>query len=149
MIPTQPVMQLPSDNKQLMLKVEFPHFTAEELFAYFTQPALLVQWWPQAATIEPEVGGHYRLSWPAMNWHLSGEYTDFEPGQRLGFTWQWEYAPDMPGRQVDILLSPLAQGSQLKLTHSPYSDNERDQIDRQSHLDGWNHFLARLWSLKG
>lgn len=144
-----PITQLPSDRDELKLQVTFPHHTSSQLFAAFTEPDLLLQWWPPVAKVDLRSGGRYELTWPAMNWALSGRYTTFEPGQRLGFTWQWAHEPDLPERQVDVVFEPLEQGTQLTLTHGTYDDSKRDAADRQSHLDGWNHFLQQLYALPG
>jgi uncharacterized protein YndB with AHSA1/START domain len=79
-----------------------------------------------------------------MEWELYGEYSHFEPGRRLAFSWNWRHEPDLPTRQVDIQIEPLAQGSRLTLTHSAYSDSPADQTDRQSQIDGWHYFLGQL-----
>jgi uncharacterized protein YndB with AHSA1/START domain len=134
------------DKRQLRLTAGYPHLTAAELFAYFTRPALLTEWWPPTAVLEPRPGGRYAFTWPAMDWTLSGEYLVFEPEQRLLFTCRWRHEPDLPERRVEIVVSNLDQGSQLQLTHEAYGDSEREQADRQSHLEGWTHFLERLWS---
>jgi uncharacterized protein YndB with AHSA1/START domain len=117
------------------------------VFDYWTQPVLLREWWPQEAEIEPQYGGHYHLSWPAMDWHLRGRYTHFEPGKRLAFTWRWDH--DEEGSQetvVDVTFEhTLDRGTRLLLTHGPYAETLEDQNLRlEHHLAGWLHFLPRL-----
>lgn len=143
-----PITQIDSDSSQLVLCVCFPQFSPRALFDHFTVPELLTHWWPQKAATEPRAGGSYRLSWPAMDWALYGEYTQFLPGERLSFTWRWEHEQDMPARLVEIVFEPEGDGSRLRLTHGTYNKNERDQEERQSHLDGWMHFLGQLLALK-
>ena len=135
---------MPGDNSQLKLTAAFPQFSPEELFAFFTETELLQRWWPPQAAVEPRVGGAYHLSWPDMDWLLRGEITDFEPGRRLGFTWRWDHEPDLPTRQVDLVIEPAGAGSRLIITHGRYDERQRDQDDRQSHLDGWTYFLGQL-----
>lgn len=142
------ISQIDCDNNRLKLRANCPQFSPRSLFDHFTVPELLTRWWPQAAVTEPWSGGSYRLSWPAMDWVLYGEYTQFDPGERLSFTWLWEHEPDLPMRLVEIVFEPEGDGSRLTLTHGTYSDNERDQEDRQSHLDGWTHFLGQLRALE-
>jgi hypothetical protein len=55
----------------------------------------------------------------------------------------------MPTRQVEIAFEPHEAGSLLTLTHGVYGDNARDREDRQHHVAGWSHFLARLQALGG
>ena len=144
----QPVInQIASDNSRLELTAGFPKLTSEALFANFTQPELLQRWWPAQATIEPHLGGAYHLSWPDMDWYLRGEITVFETARRLGFTWRWDHEPGLPTRQVDLVFDPAGSGSRLTITHGPYDKSQRDQDDRQSHLEGWTHFLGQLSAL--
>ncbi len=144
------VTQLPSGLDILLVEADFLSVSPYTLFDYWTQPALLQQWWPQEAELEPHVGGAYRLSWPRMNWHLRGYYTSFDPGKRLGFTWKWNDDAQEPGeREVEIAYGPLAPaGTRLLLTHISYLDTPEDQEIRiEQHLVGWKHFLSGLQQL--
>lgn len=141
------VAQLPSGHEMLIVVAEFPSSAPEQLFDYWTQPALLQQWWPQKAELQPEVDGIYHLSWPQMNWHLRGRYTFFKPGKMLAFTWKWDHdAPDAVEREVSITFEPLVHGgTSLMLTHGVYANTEEEQELRvEHHLAGWMHFLPRL-----
>ncbi len=140
------ITQVDTDNSRLVLTADLA-FTADELFRYFTQPDLLTQWWPQQALTEPYLGGHYQLSWPAMNWQLYGEYLAFEPGRRLVFTWQWRHQPELPQRQVETVFSQQGSGGRITLSQGTYTENQQDHKDRQSHIEGWNHFLGILQQL--
>jgi uncharacterized protein YndB with AHSA1/START domain len=148
--PPGSLAQAPSRNDRLVVVARFPDFSPDLLFAYWTTPELLCRWWPQEAEIDPRVGGDYRLSWPQMNWHLRGRYTEFAPGQRLAFTWKWDHQPEYPSAHiVRVLLEPLAgAGTQVTLTHGPYGDSQAEQEVRDGHLEGWTHFLTRLRQLQ-
>jgi uncharacterized protein YndB with AHSA1/START domain len=136
--------QLESDSGRVVLTADFPYLSPQALFDYFTVPDLLARWWPPEATADSRPGGSYQMRWPAMGWELYGAYSHFEPGRRLAFSWNWRHEPELPTRQVDIQIEPLAQGSRLTLIHSTYSHSPADQTDRQSHIDGWHHFLRQL-----
>jgi len=139
--------QLPSSATTLIVEAHFPHASAQEVFDYWTQPALLQTWWPQEAEIEPQDGGKYHLSWPAMNWHLRGRYTCFEPGKRLAFTWRWDHDEEGTRDRIVSLLfeAEHGNGTRLQLTHGPYVETPEDQNVRLvHHLAGWLHFLPRL-----
>ncbi|HZO74881.1 MAG TPA: SRPBCC domain-containing protein [Ktedonobacteraceae bacterium] len=141
------VIQQPSDLDILLVEADFPSTEPATLFAYWTEPALLQQWWPPEAEIQPEVGGTYHLSWPGRNWHLRGHYTHFEPTKRLGFTWRWDHDPqEMRTREVTLVLEPLTSGgTRLHLTHKPYDlTPEEQEVRIEQHLTGWTHFLACL-----
>jgi uncharacterized protein YndB with AHSA1/START domain len=128
----------------MIVTVDLATFSPQKAFDYFTRPELLTRWWPQEASVEPRAGGVYRMGWPAMNWELSGRYSIFEPAERLAFTWQWSHRPDLPARTVDVVFEPAGQGSRLTVTHGLYGDTDAEQDDRQSHIDGWIHFLSKL-----
>ncbi len=142
------INQITTDNSQLSLEAAFPHLSPEKLFFYFTKPELLILWWPPQAEVEPRLEGAYHLSWPDRDWHLRGVFTEFEPARRLGFTWRWDHAPELPTRQVDLVMEAAGTGSRLTITHGFYDESQRDLDDRQSHLDGWIYFFGRLLALE-
>lgn len=122
---------------------DFSGFTPQELFDYFVQPELLVKWWPREARLEPRVGGAYDFRWPEQKWQLTGKYTVFEPGQRLGFTWKWTHEPDT--KEVLAEFSPSPEGgAHLVITHSSWTQEQEAQEDRQGVVEGWIHFGMRL-----
>lgn len=134
---------LPTGTNRLLFEEEYPGITPAELFRYWTEPALLVSWWPQQAEVEPRAGGEYHLAWPGMDWHLRGRYLSFEPVERLSFTWHWDHEADVPMRYVDLYFEPLeGRGTMLSLMHSEYGGG--DQAERQGHIEGWVHFLGKL-----
>lgn len=141
-------MDIPDDK--LVIEMDFPGTTPEDLFAYWIEPALLTRWWPEEASVEPKLGGVYHFSWPRMGWSLRGHYRLFDPPTKLGFTWQWDHEPHTPTRNVFVDFEPLAGGgTRLTLTHSTYNSTEADQKERQGHLEGWTHFLGKLRVVTG
>jgi uncharacterized protein YndB with AHSA1/START domain len=137
------VTQLPTTPDTLTVAAMYERAGPDEVFAYWTDPALLRQWWPDRAETDPRPGGAYHLSWPRLGWHLRGEYTAVEPGQRLAFTWRWDHEPERPTRTVDVLLDPVGDlGTQLIVTHGAYAKSDREE--RDGHLEGWTYFLTRL-----
>jgi uncharacterized protein YndB with AHSA1/START domain len=139
--------EIPSGPDRLVVAADFPELTPEAVFDYWTKPELITRWWPQEAEIEPRVGGRYHLGWPGMKWHLRGVYTAFEPGSRLAFTWNWDHEPDSPERSVAITLESKGEGTRLTATHGTYANTDSDREVRQSHLEGWTHFLSQLQSV--
>lgn len=139
------VRDVSEDSQQLMLICDFPTTSPERLYDFWIRADLLCRWWPQAAVVDARLGGEYRLSWPKMGWVLRGRYTMVRPGAALGFTWRWEHEPDDVTRDVALTLTPLGErGTRLTLVHGPYADGPEEAAQRQSHLDGWTHFLGRL-----
>ena len=139
------MIEVPSGSEQIVVVGDFKLFSPAELFDYFVQPDLLKYWWPEQASTDPRVGGKYRLTWPDMNWILEGEYTAFEPGKHLGFTWSWNHEPDILPKQVDIYFSELADSTRIGIFHGPF---EGDSSDRQGVVEGWIHFGMRLAGLR-
>ena len=138
---------LETDFRVLGLEMRFAGVPLEDVFRHFTEPELLTRWWPQKAEVDASVIGAYRFEWPAMNWVLYGVYTAFEPDRRVEFTWQWEHEPDLPPREVDILFEEDGDGTKLTLAQGGYGRDDREQADRNSHIEGWTHFLSKLQAL--
>ena len=136
--------QLPSDQTRLVLRATFERLPPAAFFDHLTQPALLQRWWPPQAEVEGRVGGRYHLRWPDQNWDLRGEFTAYEPGRRLAYTWAWDHEPQLPTRLVEFVLSPQGEGTAVHLTHGTYGDADIEQADRTSHLEGWQFFFGRL-----
>ncbi len=74
--------------------------TAEEVFAAWTTPALLAEWFgpgtieTEVQELDPVAGGRYRIR---MNDSdngkvhvVHGRFVDLDPPSRLVMTWQWE-----------------------------------------------------------
>ncbi|WP_374687973.1 SRPBCC domain-containing protein [Promineifilum sp.] len=136
--------QQPSGSDHMVVAADLPDLSPRQAFDYFITPELLARWWPPEADVDARSGGEYVLRWPKMGWALSGRYTAFEPGERLAFTWQWAHRPELPARTVDVRFAPSATGCRVAITHGTYGDSPVEQADRQSHIDGWLHFLGQL-----
>lgn len=142
------VHQAPSSEDKLIIQGDFAEFPPDLLFAFWTRPDLLRQWWPQEAQVEPRVGGTYSFTWPEQGRRLHGSYTVFDPGVALEFTWKWDsQPPSQPSLSVHLEFSPLSDGTRLTLVQGPYADTPEDHQERASHLEGWTYFLQKLQSL--
>jgi uncharacterized protein YndB with AHSA1/START domain len=132
--------EIPCPKDRLVVCGDFGGFPPEDLFRFWTDPELVVRWWPKVATIDPRVGGSYQFSWKETT--LYGEYTAFEPGQHLGFTWCWSNLPtdQEEPHQVDLYFMPLDDGTRLSIFQGPFGDTPEDQEARQGVLEGWIHF---------
>jgi uncharacterized protein YndB with AHSA1/START domain len=118
--------------------------TPERIFALWTEPEGLVQWWPEAAVFEPRVGGDVRLEFPQGK--VTGKVTRFDPPTALGFTWIRSDFPDYP-TQVDVSLTDLGDGrTRVELVHSGWDALPEDYAVewRPVHQAGWQHFLGCL-----
>ena len=128
----------------ILLRGEFPGFQPITLFEHWITPALITKWWADEAEIEARQGGSYHLTFNKGQWHLRGTYTDYQPGEALAFTWKWDHEPQLPEREVVVNFTPQEKGSLLTLWQGTYGDTDPELQDRQSHIDGWQHFLQRL-----
>ncbi|HEX8034294.1 MAG TPA: SRPBCC domain-containing protein [Ktedonobacterales bacterium] len=142
------VRQVDSPRNVLIMTSDYD-CSAQQLFANWTTPELLTKWWPQEAEIAAHAGGSYHLAWPRPDWHLVGSYVAFDPGVCLAFTWNWRHEPKQPTRYVVVTFAALSDGeggarTRLTVTHSLYGEEQEEQDQRQSHFDGWMHFLAQL-----
>jgi uncharacterized protein YndB with AHSA1/START domain len=145
------IHEIPSANIVLQLTLDVAGCSSERLFAYWTQPDLLVRWWPQQAEIDPRVNGAFHLSWPAMDWHLRGYYLIFQPNQLLAFTWKWDADVEVGERVVYLMFQSLgASDTRLWLLHGMYADTPEEQHIRvEDLLAGWQHFLPKLQEQAG
>jgi uncharacterized protein YndB with AHSA1/START domain len=144
------VRELESPRDRLIVQVELPALTPEHALDHWLRPELLTRWWPTEAEADPRPGGAFHLAWPAQNWHLRGRYTIVEPGSRVAFTWQWDHEPDRPLRHVEVgAVASAKGGTVLTVTHAVYGDTAAEREERESHRQGWQHFLARLAALNG
>ena len=145
------IKDVSTGDTELTLTGEFLDFTALGLFAYWTRPDLLRQWWPPQAEVEPHIGGAYHYWWPERGDHLRGGFTAFEPGKKLAFTWKWDHEPvNAPTRTVTVSFTPDTRDDErvtLTLRHEPYGATQAEQDARKGHLEGWTYFLGKLQSL--
>lgn len=128
-----------------------------EVFAAWTEPALLERWWTGVggwvdakADVDLRVGGRYHLSMQDERGALHGVlgvYTEVAPAERLGFTWTWENEPSVmrgsEGSLVDVVLREASDGTQLWLTHGGLGD----KLVEDMHEEGWNALLTSLYGL--
>jgi uncharacterized protein YndB with AHSA1/START domain len=112
----------------------------ETVFAFLTDPELMVRWKGSSAVLDPVPGGIYRVDVAPGNVAV-GEYVEIDPPNRLVITWGWEGDQAVPpgSSLVEIVLVPERGGTLLRLTHS--------KLPRGAETvqgEGWDHFLPRL-----
>jgi|Tabmets5t2r1_1033131.scaffolds.fasta_scaffold00406_9 uncharacterized protein YndB with AHSA1/START domain len=112
----------------------------DRVWQLLTDPSELPRWWPDAAELEPGVGGRIVLNFgPGA---VSGEITRWEPPAALGFTWE---ASNMPGVQLHVAFTveDLGEGrSRVSVVHSGFEAAPAEA--REAVVDGWERFLPRL-----
>ena len=113
----------------------------ETIFPFLVDPNKMLRWMGVAVTLDPRKGGVYRVSINGRD-VVSGNFVEVVPNSRVVFTWGWEGENVLvpPGAStVEITLLEDGDGTLLRLRHLNLPPEEVD-----SHLMGWNHFLARL-----
>jgi uncharacterized protein YndB with AHSA1/START domain len=145
------IRDVSASHAGLTLTCDLLDFTALGLFAYWTRPDLLRQWWPPQAEVEPRADGAYHYWWPERGDHLRGAFAAFEPGRKLAFTWRWDHEPlEAPTHTVTITFTPDSRDDEcvaLTLRHEPYGKTPEEQDARRGHLEGWTFFLGKRQSL--
>jgi uncharacterized protein YndB with AHSA1/START domain len=111
----------------------------ELVFAYFTDPARMVDWFGQGALLEPRPGGTFRVDVNGRD-VVVGEYVEVDPPRRVVFTWGFAGGAIAPGStRVEVTLEPDGDGTQVVLLHHGLAGPARD-----GHAEGWSRYLARL-----
>ncbi len=124
------------------------HATPEKLFAAWTEPAHLAQWWgPEGvscprAEIDLRVGGPYRI---ANRFHdgtlvwIVGVFEVLEPPHRLVYTWRLESQFKEPER-VTVCFEPRGASTEVIVVHERIDD----ATTRADHERGWKGCLEGL-----
>jgi uncharacterized protein YndB with AHSA1/START domain len=125
----------------------------ERVFALLTEPAELPAWWgphgftTPVAEVDLRVGGSYRLAMQPPEgdvFHLSGEFLEVDPPQRLAYTFTWEEpTPDDRETVVVLTLRDSGTGTEATLTQGEFATEERLEL----HRAGWSDSFERLRDL--
>lgn len=116
----------------------------ETVFAFFTDPARMVRWMGNEATLDPRPGGICRVNMTREVGEsaIRGEFVEVVPHRRLVFTWGWEaelFAVPPTSTRVEVALMPDGAGTVVRLVHS-----ELPEHAVAFHRAGWEHYLERL-----
>lgn len=120
----------------------------ERVFAAFTEPDLLKQWWGPAgfslpqASLDLRVGGSYRFGMQPPQgdvMYLAGTFREITRPERLVYTWAWESAPEMESI-VTVEFREVDGDTEVIVTQEPFPNDEA----RQQHAYGWEGGLDRL-----
>ncbi|MEV4533913.1 SRPBCC domain-containing protein [Asanoa sp. NPDC049518] len=138
-------VSMPSDaDSWLRITVDVPGASPAEVVGAFLDPAAVHRWWGGAQlTVEEQVGGQYVAYFDRLGQTMRGAITELDPDAgRFGFSWGWDHEPDLPRRQVEVVVQP---GAVLNLNQGEYDHaNRLDRDDAASHREGWEFFLPRL-----
>ena len=120
------------------------------VFDALTTPEGIMGWWgPDAGPVllaetDVRLGGRYRVRFRMLDGgeHESvGEYLEVERPWRLAMSWRWLQGGAESGEsRLEFHLRPIAEGTELTLTHARLQDEE----SRASHEQGWSGALDKL-----
>lgn len=120
----------------------------EKVWAHFTEPALMAQWFCPNPTLEVSCaldvrpGGAWRCDMGP--YAVSGTFTEVDAPTRLAFTWAWEHDADDPATTVTVTLTPVdGGGTTLLLEHAETAPD----VGQDGHEGGWAITLGRLGEL--
>lgn len=122
----------------------------EKVFAAWTDPEKLIQWFGPTETIpgsvkadmDVRVGGAYRISFRTEDgeYHqVGGTYREIVPDRRLVFSWAWHSTPERES-VVTVSLRPDGAATLLSLHHAQFFD----QAARDGHEHGWTGTMDKL-----
>jgi uncharacterized protein YndB with AHSA1/START domain len=123
----------------------------ERLFAYWTEPDLLVKWFgPEGFDIprhrlDVRPGGRWSTTMRAPDGKLrtvSGVYNTIDPPRRLVFTWGWDDDNGVRGHETEVTVTfePTPGGTRLKLVQQVFQSREV----RDLHNGGWAGSFNKL-----
>jgi uncharacterized protein YndB with AHSA1/START domain len=114
----------------------------ETVFAYFTDPAKMVQWMGVDATLDPRPGGVCRID-PTGHGVMLGQYVEVAPYSRIVFTWGWEtefFSVPPQSTEVEVSFTPEGEATIVHLVHRRLPNAPAVAFQRA----GWEHYLPRL-----
>lgn len=116
----------------------------QEVFRHLTEPAAMIRWMGQHATLEPAPGGTFEVDINGVP--VRGRYLEVDPPRRVVVSWGVAGSTGMPpgATQVEFTLSPTEAGTRLRLVHRNLPPDEMEM-----HSAGWEYFLSRLSQAAG
>jgi uncharacterized protein YndB with AHSA1/START domain len=131
----------------LTLKRRF-NAAPEKVYAAWTQPAQIAQWFGpdaggvQRAETDLRTGGRFTIVFNTEDGEehqVNGVYREVVRNQKLVFTWAWRSTPERESL-VTVLIEPDGAGSMLTLIHEQFFD----EAARDGHERGWTGTLDKL-----
>ena len=118
----------------------------QKIFEAWLDPAMMTKFMSprpdmvvREARSDPRVGGtFFVLMVGDKDYPHSGTYKEVTRYSRLVFTWEAPWSA--PDTTVEIVLTPVAGGTEVVLTQVKFMSEE----SRQSHTEGWTGILAKL-----
>ena len=144
-------------NENEINKVIEINASPEVVFKALSDSEELIKWFPDAAVLEPKVGGKFKISFlkdsekPRMRMDKDfvnkGRVLEFIQNKKLIYTWQWKNFSDFPETKVTWELEQVDKNkTRVILTHSGFIGKEEGPASIKEHTQGWSFFLNELVS---
>jgi uncharacterized protein YndB with AHSA1/START domain len=141
-------------NKKEIKKVIEINASPEVVFKAISDPNELTNWFPDAAILEPKVGGKFRFTFyensdmrrkkQGGDFFPEGKVLEFIPNKKLSYSWQHKNISNFPETIVTWELEPIRKNkTKVTLTHSGFTGKEGDK-SIEEHTQGWSYFLNEL-----
>ncbi len=125
----------------------------DRVFAAWTDPSLIVQWWGAGgvrcteAEMDLRVGGSYRIANQTPDgstmW-ITGTFSRVERPERLTYTWAMEpVGPETTYSLVDVGFESTDEGTMVRIQHTRVPDLPTREVN----LQGWIGCLDGLADL--
>jgi len=142
-------MEENNQENRIEIEKEFD-VDVESLFAAWTEPEQLKQWWhPMGESLtdvknELEEGGAVEYYVGEAGLEITGTYSEVKPNERLVYSWVWNMSDEGSenGYTLDISFSSTEGGSKLRVIQEGFSAPEL----LKPHHDGWEKGLESLAS---
>ncbi len=124
---------------------------AEELFAAWTDPALLEQWQAEQVDFEPFEGGKFRFETvdvddPQTVHVVTGTIAGFEQDRKLVELWHHERSEARDDSTLIVTFSPH-DGDRTEITIVEIAEAHEDPQSRIFSIEAWDAALAELAEL--
>lgn len=124
---------------------------AEELFAAWTDPALLEQWQAEQVDFEPFEGGKFRFETvdvddPQTVHVVTGTIAGFEQDRKLVELWHHEGSEARDDSTLIVTFAPL-DGDRTEITIVEIAEAHEDPQSRIFSIEAWDAALAELAEL--
>jgi uncharacterized protein YndB with AHSA1/START domain len=136
-----------SDDRASIRVVDVFDAPRDVVFAAWTEPEQLKQWWGPGffetvfAEVDLRLGGRYELLLEPGSLRLVGEFREVTPPRRLVYTWRWvQGVPDARESLVTVEFREAGARTEVVLVHDNFvGPGPVDMYD-----EGWRSGLDKL-----
>ena len=128
---------------------------ADDIYAVWTVPEIMVEWMGESIGADVRVGGGYRIENEVdgiIHYH-EGEYLALEPGRRIVQTFRAGPLEGLPGplpftdEFIELTLRPLGPAQTLVRLFNGWNGEDMPDEAKQAVKDGWAGWLDQMATL--